>query len=115
MKLAEGGSWIGVETAEEEKSGVWGQQRRKGRGGGGARGGWVGRGHDGPLLYEGVEGEVGDEVGGGEDLHGGGTSVVAGVEPRLDAGPIIGDAGAERDGRFHDVQRDWASEEARHR
>lgn len=104
MKLTEGGSRIRVEPAEEEKSGVWGQRRRKGRGEGRAGGGWVGRGRDGPLLYEGVEGEVGDEVGGGEDLHGGGASVVAGVEPLLDARPIVGDAGAERDGRFHDVQ-----------
>ncbi|KAM7514706.1 hypothetical protein LguiA_004289 [Lonicera macranthoides] len=33
----------------------------------------------GPEVDKAAEGEVGDDVGGGEDLHGGRTSVVAGV------------------------------------
>ena len=37
---------------------------------------------------------------------------MAGVEPPLDGGAVVGDAGAEADGRAHDVERDRAAEEA---
>lgn len=47
-----------------------------------------------------------------EDLHGGRTGIVAGVEPFLDAGAIVRDAGAEAYGRLHHVHGDWALEEA---
>ena len=47
-----------------------------------------------------------------ENLHGGGTGVVAVVEPALDAGTVVGNAGAEADRGFHDVEGDRAAEEA---
>ncbi|KAL0928808.1 hypothetical protein M5K25_000731 [Dendrobium thyrsiflorum] len=49
----------------------------------------------GPEVDEAAEGEVGDEVGGGKRLHGDGASCVAGVEPALDGGAVVGDAGTE--------------------
>lgn len=69
----------------------------------------------GPDLDEAVQGAIGDKVFGVEDLHGGGTRVVAVVEPALDAGAIVGDAGAEAHRGFHDFERNWAPEETRHR
>lgn len=63
-----------------------------------------------PDLDEALEGVVGDEFFGVEQLHGGGAGVVAGVEPALDAAPVVGDAGAQADRGFHDVQRDGAAE-----
>lgn len=48
------------------------RERGEQRGGGGFR-------RVGPEVDEAAEGKVGDDVGGGEDLHGGRTSVVAGV------------------------------------
>ena len=47
-----------------------------------------------------------------ENLHGGGTGVVAVVEPALDAGAVVGNAGGEADGGFHDVEGYGAAEEA---
>ena len=64
------------------------------------------------MRDEAAEGEVGDEVGGAEREHGGRARGAAGVEPPLDGGPVVGDAGAEADGRAHDVERDRAAEEA---
>lgn len=64
----------------------------------------------GPDLDEALERVVGGEVCGGEELHGGGAGVVAGVEPALDAGAVVGDAGGEADGGFHDVEGDGAAE-----
>ncbi|KAH0470697.1 hypothetical protein IEQ34_000420 [Dendrobium chrysotoxum] len=62
----------------------------------------VGRGGGGrPEVDEAAEGEVGDEVGGVEGLHGCGASGVAGVEPTLDGGAVVGDAGAEAHRRPH--------------
>lgn len=46
-------------------------------------------------------------------LHGGGAGVVAVVEPFLDARTVVGHAGAEADGGFHNVQRYRTPEEAR--
>lgn len=57
----------------------------------------------GPEVDQTAESEVGDEVLGLEDLHGGGTGVVAGFEPVLDAGALVCDAGAEAYGRPHHV------------
>ncbi|KAK3009447.1 hypothetical protein RJ639_013206 [Escallonia herrerae] len=85
------------------------------------RGGQVGLGRGtsedrvGPDLDEAVEGVVGDEVLGVEDLHGGGTRVVAAVEPALDAGPVVGHPRAQAHRGFHHVQRNRAPEESRHR
>lgn len=64
----------------------------------------------GPNLNEALEIAIGNEVVGVKELHGGGTSVVAGVEPALDAGAVVGDAGGETDGRFHEVERNWTAE-----
>ena len=50
-----------------------------------------------------------------EELHGGGAGVVAVIEPALDAGAVVGDAGAEANRGFHDVERYRTPEEARHR
>lgn len=47
-----------------------------------------------------------------KNLHGGGTRVVAVVEPALDAGTVVGNAGGEADGGFHDVEGYRAAEEA---
>lgn len=47
-----------------------------------------------------------------EHLHSGRTSVVAVVEPPLNARAIIGDAGAETHRGLHDVQRYRATEKA---
>lgn len=69
----------------------------------------------GPDLDEALQGVVGHEILALQDLHGGRTSVVAVVEPPLDTGAIIGDAGAETDGGLHDVQRDGTSEKAGNR
>ena len=74
--------------------------------------GWVAKKRIGPDLDEALESTVGDEVFGMEELHGGGAGVVAGVEPALDAGAVVGDSGAEADRGFHDVERDGALEEA---
>ncbi|KAK2989252.1 hypothetical protein RJ640_002076 [Escallonia rubra] len=81
---------------------------RDGRSGDPRRGGGgVGRRAEeegvGPDADEAAEGEVGDDVGGLEDLHGGGARIVAGVEPRGDAGAVVGDAGAEAHRRLHHV------------
>lgn len=38
---------------------------------------------------------------------------MAGIEPFLDTGAVVSDAGAETDGRFHNVHGDWAFEEGR--
>jgi len=59
-----------------------------------------------------VESEVRNKVLGGEDLHGGGTGVVTGVEPMLNTGAIVCDAGAETYGRLHYVERDRTAKEA---
>ncbi|ONK71343.1 uncharacterized protein A4U43_C04F7500 [Asparagus officinalis] len=75
----------------------------------------VGRGKivlsPGPDVDEAAEGEVGDEVGGGEGDHGGRARGVPGVESVLDRPAIVGDAGAEADGGAHDLEGDWAAEE----
>lgn len=48
----------------------------------------------------------------GPDLDGCGTGVVAGVEPALDAGAVVGDSGAEADRGFHEIKRNRAREES---
>lgn len=90
---------VGVEVVEE-LSGVFAGER-------------VGRASEErvrPDVDEALEGVVGDEFFGVQQLHGGGAGVVAGVEPALDAAPVVGDAGAQADGGFHDVERDGAAE-----
>ena len=47
-----------------------------------------------------------------ENLHGGGTGVVVVVEPTLDARAVVGNAGGEADGGFHDVDGYGATKEA---
>jgi hypothetical protein len=71
-----------------------------------------GGGCGGPEVDEAVESEVRNKVLGGEDLHGGGTGVVTGVEPMLNTGAIVCDAGAETYGRLHYVERDRTAKEA---
>ena len=66
----------------------------------------------GPDLDEAVQGAVRNEVLSLEELHGGGAGVVAGVEPALDAGAVVGDSGAEAHRGFHHVEGDWAPEVA---
>lgn len=56
-------------------------------------------------MNEAFEIGIGEEVIGVKELHGGGTSVVAGVEPELDAGAVVGDVGGQNDRRIHEVQR----------
>lgn len=50
-----------------------------------------------------------------EKLHGCGAGVVAGVEPALDAGAVVGNAGGEADRGFHDIEGYGAAEEAGNR
>lgn len=64
----------------------------------------------GPNLNESLEIRIGNEVVVVEDLHGGGASIMAGVEPALDAGAVVGDTGGQTDGRLHEVERYWATE-----
>lgn len=64
-----------------------------------------------PEVYKTMESEIRNVVPGSEDLHGGGTGVVAGVKPVLDTGAIVCDAGAETYGRLHYVERYRAPEE----
>jgi len=47
-----------------------------------------------------------------EELHGCGAGVVAGVEPALDAGAVVGDSGAEAHRGFHNIKRNRALEES---
>ncbi|KAF2291248.1 hypothetical protein GH714_020939 [Hevea brasiliensis] len=58
-----------------------------------------------------MESEVGNEILGGEDLHGGGTGVVPGVKPVLDTGAIVCDAVQRLTGGLHYVERYRAPEE----
>lgn len=81
--------------------------------GGGGGEGFGGGGGEEPEADEAVEREIGDEVFGGKNLQGGGTRVVAWVEPALNAGAIVCDAGAEAYGRAHDVHGDWTPKETR--
>lgn len=67
-----------------------------------------------PEVDEALKGEVGDKVLGGEDLHGGGTSVVAGLEPVLDAGAVVGDPRAQAHRGFHHLHGDGAPEGTRY-
>lgn len=64
----------------------------------------------GPNLNETLEIRIGNEAVVGKDLHGGRTSVVARVEPALNTGTVVGDAGDQTDGRLHEVKRNWANE-----
>lgn len=66
-------------------------------------GGRVGGAGVGPDVDEALEGVVGDELFGAQELHGGRAGVVAGVEPALDAAAVVGDAGAQTHGGFHHV------------
>lgn len=59
-------------------------------------------------LDEALEGVIWDNFFSFEDLYGGGTSVVAAVEPPLDAGVVVTDAGASAHRRFHYGQWNWA-------
>ncbi|KAL4310305.1 hypothetical protein GQ457_01G028840 [Hibiscus cannabinus] len=57
-----------------------------------------------PEIDQTVESKVRDEILGWKNLHGGGTRVVAGFEPLLDAGTVVGNAGTEANRRFHQVK-----------
>ena len=67
----------------------------------------------GPDLDESLQGPIGDEFLGREDLHGSRTRVVTIIEPALDAGSVVCYAGAQAHRRFHDVERYRAPEQAR--
>lgn len=69
---------------------------------------------DAPLLDHAAEGVVGDEaaVRRCESVVGEGASEVAVVEPGLDASAVVGDAGGEGDGIFHQIEGDRAAEMA---
>lgn len=67
-----------------------------------------------PDGDEAVKGEIRDDVLGREKLVGGGTGIVAGFEPPLDTGTVVGDAGAETHRRPHDVERNGTPEMSRH-
>lgn len=67
----------------------------------------------GPEIDQTTEGEIGNEVLGREGLHGGGTGVVTGVEPVLNTGTVVRDAGTEAYGRPHNVHGNWTPEQAR--
>ncbi|OWM70145.1 hypothetical protein CDL15_Pgr025995 [Punica granatum] len=95
-----------VEIRDLARTRVSSEERGEEVGGGEGRGEAGGVGQD---ANEALEGEVGDEVGGGKDLHGGGAGVVTGVEPVLDARAVVDDAGGG-----HDVEGDGATEEAGH-
>lgn len=47
-----------------------------------------------PEVDEAAEGEIGDEISGRENLHGGRTSIVAVGKPRLNRTAVVRDAGA---------------------
>lgn len=64
----------------------------------------------GPNLNKALEIAIGNEILGEKELHSSRTGIVAGVEPALDAGAVVGDAGGQTDGRFHEVERNWATE-----
>lgn len=68
---------------------------------------------DAPVLDEAAEGVVGDESEVGEWGSGDGAGSVAGGDPRLDAGSIVGLASTNSDGVPHELQRNGASKVVR--
>jgi len=63
-----------------------------------------------PILDYHPKRVVGNEVGVGYEVVGEGACEAALVEPRFNGFSIVCDAGAERDGVFHQLQRNWAPE-----
>lgn len=69
---------------------------------------------DAPVLDEPTEGVVGDESEVGEWGAGDRAGGVAGGDPRLDAGPVVGLTGADRDGVTHQLEGDRTAEMIRY-
>jgi len=63
-----------------------------------------------PVLDDDPESVVGNEVEIGEEVVGEGACETTLVKPRFYGLSIVGNAGAERDGVFHQLERNWALE-----